>query len=218
MVEKTNILLLCTGDNQYHNHGEIGLELKKNLSIQNFDVLLTDDFNWLLPKNIKKHDTIVFYSIGAATSNDNINGLLNAVNGSNLNYKGNPVGFVGIHGVTTSFQDSKEYKKMIGASFVSHPDIGPIYNFKVNKNHVITKNIDDFQLKDELYLFNIHSEFNTLISCNYENIERPIAWYKQYGKGRIFYIALGHGIEQINNSNFKELVVNGIKWTSLVIK
>ncbi len=218
MVKKIKILLLSSGDNQYHDHGKIGLELKKNLSIKGFDVFLTEDYNLLLPENLKKYDAIVFYSVGATTSIDNINGLLNAVNGTNHNYKGNPVGFVGIHGATTSFQDNEEYKKMIGASFISHPDFGPAYNFKINKNHIITKNIDDFQLQDELYLFNIHSEFNTLITCNYENIERPVAWYKQYGKGRIFYIALGHGIEQINNSNFKELVINGIKWTSFIIK
>jgi type 1 glutamine amidotransferase len=217
-VKKINILLLCVGDNQYHDHDKIGLELKKNVSIKDFNVFLTDDFNLLLPENIKKYDTVVSYSVGAATSNENISSLMNSVKGAELNYKGSPVGFVGIHGATTSFQDNEEYKKMIGASFVSHPDIGPVYNFKVNKDHAITKNIDDFQLQDELYLFNIHSEFNTLISCNYENIERPIAWYKHYGKGRIFYLALGHGIEQINNPILKELIINGINWTSFILK
>jgi type 1 glutamine amidotransferase len=217
LVEKIKILLLCAGDNQYHDHVKIGFELKKNLSIQNFDVFLTDDFNLLLPENIKRYDTIVSYSVGAKTSNDNINSLLNAVSGTNLNYKGNPVGFVGIHGATTSFQDNEEYKKMIGASFITHPDFGPIYYFKVNKDHAITKNIDDFQLPDELYLFTIHSDFNTLISCNYEDIVRPIAWYKYYRKGRIFYLALGHGIEQINNPILKELIINGINWTSFIL-
>lgn len=215
MVDKLNILLLCTGDNQYHDHDKIGKHLKKILSIDGLDILLTDDLNFLLPENIKKYDVIVFYSLAATASTEIINSLLNAIKGNILNYRNNPVGFVGIHGATTSFQDNDEYKKMIGASFISHPDFGAVYDFIIkDKDHFITKDINDFKLQDELYLFDIHSDFNTLIFSFYEDVERPVAWYKQYGNGRVFYIALGHGIDQINNINFQKLVINGIKWAS----
>ena len=215
MVDKLNILLLCTGDNQYHDHDKIGKYLKKVLSVDSFNILLTDDLNFLLPVNIKKYDAIVFYSLALTASEDKIDSLLDAIKGNILNYRNNPVGFVGIHGATTSFQENNEYKKMIGASFISHPDFGSVYDFIIkDKDHFITKDVNDFKLQDELYLFEIHSDFNTLIFCYYENIERPVAWFKQYGNGRVFYIALGHGIDQISNSDFQKMVINGIKWAS----
>ena len=215
MVNKLNILLLCTGDNQYHYHEKIGIKLKKILSLENFDIFFSNDLSMLLPEKIKKIDVVVLYAVEAKASNDIINSLLDAIEGKQLNYKNNPIGFVGIHGVTTSFQEIDEYKKMLGASFISHPDFGPVYNFIIkDKSHFITRNISDFKLQDELYLFDIHSDFNVLVSCVYEDIERPVAWFKQYGNGRVFYIALGHDINQISNPNFKKMVINGIKWAS----
>jgi type 1 glutamine amidotransferase len=215
LVEKINTLLLCTGDNGYHDHDKIGKQLKQNLSVANLNVSLSTDFKMLLPEKITNFDVVVLYTVDAKTSEDKIISLINSVKGIHPNYKGKPIGFVGIHGATTSFKDNDQYKEMIGASFITHPDFGPIYDFIIkNKKHYITKNLSNFKLQDELYFFKIHSSFNILISCINENIERPVAWYKKYGKGRVFYFSLGHDIDQINNINFNKILINGIEWAS----
>ena len=39
-----------------------------------------------------------------------------------------------------------------------------------------------------------------------------MGWVQPYGKGRVFYTALGHGREAWTNPGFQRLVVRGIYW------
>jgi type 1 glutamine amidotransferase len=215
MVGPVRVLLLCFGDDQYHDHGAIGAFLNELLSARRFDVEFGNTADALAPAALKRCDAVVLYAVNAAAPPDKIGHLLAAVSGECPNYRGAPVGFAGVHGSTTSFQDNVEYKRLIGASFVSHPDMGPAYRFAVkDRKHPVTRGVDDFELKDELYFFDYHAPFDTLVSCLYEGTERPAAWAKTYGRGRVFYLALGHGLEQTADPNFQTLLCNGIRWTA----
>jgi type 1 glutamine amidotransferase len=48
-------------------------------------------------------------------------------------------------------------------------------------------------------------------SC-YRRAPYPIAWTRRHGKGRVFYLGLGHTPEVWRNPVFLDLVAGGIRW------
>ena len=42
----------------------------------------------------------------------------------------------------------------------------------------------------------------------------PILWTTQFGQGRVFAIALGHGPENTDDSVFKLLFTRGVEWAA----
>ncbi len=215
MVNDRRVLLLCCGDDQYHDHRKIGAFLQDMLTSSGCASTYAEDFNALSAGTLRRCDAVVMYAVSASAPPDNIHALLEAVRGDAPNDQGRPVGFVGLHGVTTSFQDNEEWKRLVGAGFVSHPDMGPAYRFTVGAQpHPVMRGVAAFDLVDELYFFNIHTRFTTLLSCFHEGLERPVAWCKPYGKGRVFYLALGHDILQLGNGNVRRLIENGAGWAA----
>jgi uncharacterized protein len=211
----TRVLFLCFGDNQYHDHGKIGTFLNAALRSSGFSVTSATDPGAITPDALAAHDAVVMYAVAATAARAQLDALLETVRGDRLNDRGRPVGFVGLHGVTTSFQDSAEFKRLIGASFLSHPDMGPAYRFKVkDASQPLMTGITDFSLTDELYLFETHERFSVVLFCLYEGVERPVAWHKPYGRGKVFYLALGHDTEQLGDANVRRLIDNGVRWSA----
>ncbi|MBN2351620.1 MAG: ThuA domain-containing protein [Spirochaetales bacterium] len=216
MVAPVRVLFLCFGDDTYHDHGAAGDYLRRFLGGRGFDVSVSNDpASSLVPAALAACDAVVLYAVSASAPAENVDHLLKAVSGARLNDRKRPVGFCGVHGATTSFQDNAGFRNMLGASFVSHPDMGPLYEFTVkDRSHPVTAGLADFRLKDELYCFDTHAPFTTLVSCRHETVERPVVWTKGYGSGNVFYIALGHGLEQMSDPNFQALLANGVHWAA----
>ena len=40
----------------------------------------------------------------------------------------------------------------------------------------------------------------------------PIAWVKNYGEGKVFYISLGHREDVWTNETYQQSLLGGIKW------
>jgi type 1 glutamine amidotransferase len=215
MVAPVRLMLVCFGDDRYHDHAAIGAFLNKFLSGQGFAVTYARKPDAFTPDALRQTDAVVMYAVGASAPQEPLDNLLKAVSGARVNDRGRAVGFAGIHGVTTSFPDSAGFRNMLGASFVSHPDMGPLYRFAVKAPaHPVVAGVSGFRLKDELYFFDTHSPFTVLVSCLHEKIERPVVWIKNYGRGSVFYIALGHGLEQLGNRNVRRLLANGVAWAA----
>lgn len=208
----TKVLVLVGGDSTYHNFEEIGNFLKKIVKEGYCDVFLTEDLDFFLPVNIKEFDIIITYTIKGTLTKAQEEGLLNAIKGNSKETKGRSKGFIGLHGATVSFLDSINYLQMIGGKLLSHPPINS-YTFGVTDlSHPITKGITNFCLKDELYLIEIYNPIDTLLTCKYNGLIYPIAWVKPYGLGKVFYLGLGHGKEQLSNKCIQKMIKNAIKW------
>jgi uncharacterized protein len=94
--------------------------------------------------------------------------------------------------------------EMLGTQFKAHPPIGPFRVEVVNRNHELTRGIDDFDVVDELYLSNTTAPIETLIQTrfegkatgfiaeNWEETVVPIVYTRALGRGQITYNALGH--------------------------
>jgi uncharacterized protein len=128
-------------------------------------------------------------------------------------------GFAGVHSATDTFYSWKEYGEMIGAWFSSHP-WGAVPLKVDSQGHPLTAMFDQagFDIRDEIYLFAPKSlagqfkgyqpyareKLRVLLSVDSakfkEKKARPdedyaISWVREYGKGRVFYCALGHSDE-----------------------
>ena len=132
-------------------------------------------------------------------------------------------GFVGAHSATDTYKEHKPYWDMIGGTFESHPWFA---------NSTVTIDVHDtehpaskpwgeeFTIQDEIYQFkNWQPEkVRVLMSLDMEKTELkkpyhvPIAWVKEYGDGRVFYISLGHREEVWENPTFQQSLLGGIRW------
>ena len=83
-----------------------------------------------------------------------------------------------------------------------------------NKQHAIMEGLDDFSLESELYLMEAKPPYEVLLSCDYQGFERPIAWVKPYGLGRVFYLALGHNTQELDCQAVQKIILNSVYWAA----
>ena len=177
----------------------------KFLGQAGFDVTTTEDRDLFKKSSLEKFDVVVDYTTGDSLSEEQSTGLLNRIRSG--------MGFVGVHSAADSFHNCRAYERMVGGIFLMHPGIKP-YTFKVlNPNHPVMAGVADFVAPEELYLMETTGHFELLMSTYWDGFERPVAWVKPYGFGRIFYTALGHGKEQHESAMFQRMVVNAVRWT-----
>lgn len=127
-------------------------------------------------------------------------------------YVRNGGGFFGIHAATDTLKKTPTYGEMIGGYFNGHPwSGGQTVRVRVEQpQHPLCADIFDakgFSIKDEIYQMKdpyARDQVEVLLSVDVEASETPakpmkrkdkdfpLAWVKTYGKGRVFYSALGH--------------------------
>lgn len=204
----TKILVLGGSSKLFHNLSKLGSIFQNFLTKEGYIVKITEDMNHLLPENINTYQVIIDYTTHQIITKSQAKSIQTGI-------KENSILYLGVHGATTSYNESKEMLKMIGARFVKHPPIRKIKVIVENVDHPILEKITDFTIRDELYLQEYFPPFQTLLSTKFNGQTVPISWIKPYGKGTVFYLALGHGRDQLKNKNIQQIIKNVIKfWLS----
>jgi hypothetical protein len=132
-------------------------------------------------------------------------------------------GFIGTHSATDTYKEYEPYWEMIGGTFDGHPwGAGQTVTITVHdQQHPASKPWGpEFSIQDEIYKFkNWQPEkVRVLMSLNMAKTQLkqpyhvPIAWVKNYGDGRVFYISLGHREEVWANPVYMESLLGGIRW------
>jgi type 1 glutamine amidotransferase len=180
---------------------EIGEMLQKN----NYNVTITSDFAVLLNEDLTKYDVIVpIWSCGIKCRYY-LNPLLEAVKSG--------VGLATFHGGINWFED-EEYYKMIGASYL-YDSTQEEYTVTItDKNHPITVGLHDFNITSEKYYIQVDPSNYVLAMADFSGINIPIAWTRNYEKGRIFYTSLAHSTEQFFSSSNIKMILNAIDYCS----
>ena len=112
-------------------------------------------------------------------------------------------GFIGTHSASDTYHNFRPYLEMLGGEFQEHPwGNGSKVWIKVHdKNFPAMKPWgDEFEIADEIYHFkNFEADkVHVLMSMDMAKTamkkpyHEPIAWCRDYGKGKVFYISLGH--------------------------
>ena len=82
----------------------------------------------------------------------------------------------------------------------------------VDSEHPITEGVTEFMVEDEQYILDYDPRVNVLCSALWQGRAMPVAWTKAWGKGRVFYLALGHNSEACQHEMFGLLLQRGAKW------
>ena len=173
-----------------------------------FDVTLTEKLDDLKAENIKNYDAVLFYCTGLNfTDPAQEKGLCDFVR--------NGGGYAGIHSASDSFKGSDPYWELLGGRFAGHG--GGKYTVHIfDKEHPITKGLEDFEIQDETYCHNYHRNacVRCLVRMDRGKERQCMGWVQHYGKGRVFYTGLGHGKSAWTNPGFQRLVVRGLYWAA----
>jgi type 1 glutamine amidotransferase len=133
-------------------------------------------------------------------------------------------GFVCIHAASATHYDWPEYLQITGGRWGNKTHHGPIGHFNVHVNnpkHPITKGIQDFEIRDELWV-DLECDPAAEILCVAQAAEytdmpdksEPVALVTRYGKGRGFYLVLGHDIHAMTNADWQNLLLRGTQWVA----
>jgi type 1 glutamine amidotransferase len=199
----TSILIIGGVSKLYHNIHKIGPIFRDFLTQEGYSVTITEDMDYLLPENLKKYDAIIDYTTHQLTTESQAESLLTRI-------RQNSIVYMGIHGASTSYYDSERILEMIGARFVKHPPIRKIKVIVEEIDHPFMKGVSNFTIRDELYLQEYFPPFQILLSTQFKRQNIPLAWIKPYGNGIVFYLALGHGPDQLNRGEIQQIIKNVI--------
>lgn len=171
-----------------------------------YTVEIAEDRDALKARSISKYAAVVVYTQGGSLTREQLAGLLGFVKHGGA--------FIGLHSAATSWQKHPEYIDLVGGAFASH---GPVTEFPVNivnQTHPISGRIQTFRIVDELYVLTRHNpaEVDLLAAAMWQGKAHPIAYTKSYGKGRVFYLALGHDARAFEHPEFQKMAVRGIDW------
>ena len=133
-------------------------------------------------------------------------------------------GFVCIHSASFAHYDCPPFFEITGGRWGDSTHHGPISEFRVqitHKTHPITKGVQDFTIKDELWV-DLECSPSAKVLCvaqadEYRNTPgklEPVVLITEYGKGRGYYLALGHDVAVMAHPDWQKLLMQGTKWAA----
>lgn len=219
------VLLLSGGQRQHHGYREQAFYLSQALEdTGRYEVTECEDAAILETPALKKYDLIIALSDRRDPEFKLTKGQQQAL----FAYVKGGGGYVSIHGADNGAADwEPEWKPMLGAIF-SHfglPDgktrKGEFTVRIVDSTSPVTKDLQDFKLKDELYYhLQIEPDVKPLAVVNYQDVDWPVAWTRTYGEGHVFHTVFGHRDfgpgkdDPLRDPNFGKLVLQGIDWVA----
>ena len=131
------------------------------------------------------------------------------------------VGVAGVHGgMGDAFRGNLEYQWMTGGQFVGHPHVGDYSVRMTGVKHTITDGMAPmFDYNSEQYYMIVDPGVTALADTLYEydgcRIVMPCVWVKTWGKGRVFYSALGHVAKEfVDHPAVLDMTVRGLVWAA----
>ena len=210
-------VLMVWGGWKGHHPKELTEKVKAWLDAQGAIVTVSDSLVVYTNKEIMENTDLIFQSVTMSKiSKEQEKGLLAAIKSG--------VGFAGTHGgAGDSFRENTGYQFMVGGQWVAHP--GGVINFTVvttDHNDPVTRGIGNFKIKSEQYYMHVDPNVKVLATTTFNGdhadwIDRaviPVVWKKTYGKGRVFYISVGHTPADFDIPESWEILTRGIRWAS----
>ena len=133
--------------------------------------------------------------------------------------------FIGAHSASDTYHDAPDYIAMLGAEFDTHGDEARVDVRVEDRMHPAGAPLPSpFMIFDEIYEFrtNPRGRVNVLLSLDRHPDDGhatagqpgdfPLAWYHNYGNGRVFYTALGHRDDVWTNRSFQQHLLGALRW------
>jgi type 1 glutamine amidotransferase len=194
--------------------------LKQIAERSGIEVTATEDCSLVSREGLKPYEAIVFYTTGELPMSDEQKAAL-------IDFVKSGKGFVGIHSATDTFYNWAEYGEMIGGYFDGHPWHQEVTIKVEDRQHPATLHLGaSFKITDEIYQFKDFSRerVRVLMSLDTGSVDltKPgvrradkdfaTAWWRSFGRGRVFYTALGHRPEVWQDERFQRHLLEGLRW------
>ncbi len=191
-----------------------------------FAATISDDMASFAESNLKRFDAVCFVSTTELKFADVKlrESLMKFVKGGK--------GVIGIHAASDNFYNWPEAAEMMGGLFDGHPwTSNGMWAVKIDDaEHPLTAafNGEGFALSDEIYRHKApisREHLRVLVSLDLgdeanmkveglrtSDIDIPISWLRNFGKGRVFYCSLGHNNSVYWNAAVLQHYLDGIQF------
>lgn len=153
-------------------------------------------------------------------SNEQANAVFKAV-------RDHGVGIAGCHGgMCDAFRENTEWQFMTGGQWVAHPgNDGVTYRVKLIKgSSPIVEGLQDYDVCSEQYYMHVDPSNRVLATTEFPvaagphvangRFDMPVVWTRHYGKGRVFYNALGHQENIVAAEPTRTIMRRGFLWAA----
>src|SRR5215203_1975117 len=212
------ILLFSKTAGYHHNSIPDGITAIEKLGKENkFDVDTTTNAAFFNQDSLSKYAAVVFLN-----TTDTTDTLLDQYQEAEFErYIQAGGSFVGIHAATDAEYHWGWYGRLVGGYFNSHPPIQEAILNVMDSTHSSTKDLPkQWKRKDEWYNFkNLSKDVNVLLAIDEASYKggtngasHPMAWYKVFDGGRVFYTELVNPIEHYAEQAFLQHLLGGIQY------
>jgi type 1 glutamine amidotransferase len=141
-------------------------------------------------------------------------------------------GLVILHAADNAFPGWVEYESMVGLLWREGTGHGSFHEFPVtivDREHPVTRGMDDFRQWDELYhrLVHMHDVPLHVLATAYSDPatggtgnDEPMMVATQYGAGRVFHMVMGHvwpgnpDMRAFEGESFQKALLRGCEWAA----
>jgi type 1 glutamine amidotransferase len=133
-------------------------------------------------------------------------------------------GLAGFHGLMCdSFRNDPDYQFMTGGQWVAHP--GNIIDYTVDvtrPDDPVMAGIASFPYRSEQYYMHVDPANEVLATTTFDGrlfdeidgVVMPVVWKRRYGRGRVFYSALGHVADEFAVPEMRTIFERGALWAA----
>lgn len=127
------------------------------------------------------------------------------------------------HGLATSFQGNARMRFLAGCTFATHP--GDIITYRVDPlktDDPIMAGIGSFEHTSEQYYMHVDPSVEVLATTTFSGehafwkrgVKMPVVFKSAFGKGRVFYTALGHKPAELEKPEIRTILERGLLWAA----
>ena len=180
-----------------------------------FDVVRSEDLAVLCDEVLARFDLLVPVWTFGELAETQASALFRAVSRG--------LGLVAWHGFASAFLACRAHKHLLGGQFVAHPGGNSVtYDIHFHRNDPLVDGLNDFTLTSEQYYMLIDPAVKVIASTTIRGeempwlrgVNMPVAWTRSWGKGRVFYCALGHTVDVLEHPSITTLLHRAGRWSS----
>ena len=208
--------LIAWGGWEGHEPERCSEVVRLMLESEGFTVRVETGSGAFADRGITNLDLIVPIITQSEITDDAAKTLVAAVEGG--------VGLAGFHGgMGDSFRSAIDYQFVVGGQWVAHP--GNIIDYRVNitrPDDPVMAGLADFDYRSEQYYMHVDPANEVLATTTFsgehapwtKNVVMPVVWKRHYGRGRVFYSALGHVAAEFDVPEMRTILQRGMVWAA----
>ena len=170
-----------------------------------FKLEVTDDRDALC--DLSDYDAVSLYIAAGELSREQEQGI--------TGYVRNGGGLLAVHTANAGLAKYADYIEMIGTEFIGHDPLGD-FDVEIDPSFddILPRVSRSFRVEDECYNMDIKTEAPLKwFQHGIWKLERkPLGYVRDYGKGRIFYTALGHDNRTFVHPDFQDQLIKGLRY------